>query len=266
MKRPVQKLLLHNDVNTTFFMNDLPAELDSHSQIDNLIDYAASETMANRITFGTTSSPCRIAAEKMGREQLEEDADQKVRWDPDKLSQCPFDKSHQIRACRLPYHLIKCRKPQSSSHSKTSLDSRPGAKCSLLEVSVQAIRQGSWNIQRGNLNHPKLAIELKTCPYNACHLVPKHELKNHVAACEDRVSVDKDDEGSVPRQQQVPVSTWVMPNMTEDWDQEADVNAAPFVWGRNTLLTPKLETRPENNLGPNVRPPNTLPWSEFKHP
>nr|XP_020475146.1 gametocyte-specific factor 1-like isoform X2 [Monopterus albus] len=183
------------------------------------------ETMANRITFGTTSSPCRIAAEKMGREQLEEDADQKVRWDPDKLSQCPFDKSHQIRACRLPYHLIKCRK-----------------------------------------NHPKLAIELKTCPYNACHLVPKHELKNHVAACEDRVSVDKDDEGSVPRQQQVPVSTWVMPNMTEDWDQEADVNAAPFVWGRNTLLTPKLETRPENNLGPNVRPPNTLPWSEFKHP
>lgn len=30
--------------------------------------------------------------------------------DPDKLLQCPFDKNHQIRACRFPYHLIKCRK------------------------------------------------------------------------------------------------------------------------------------------------------------
>lgn len=30
--------------------------------------------------------------------------------DPDKLLQCPFDKNHQIRACRFPYHLIKCKK------------------------------------------------------------------------------------------------------------------------------------------------------------
>lgn len=30
--------------------------------------------------------------------------------DPDKLLQCPFDKNHQIRVCRFPYHLIKCRK------------------------------------------------------------------------------------------------------------------------------------------------------------
>ena len=30
--------------------------------------------------------------------------------DPEKLIQCPYDKNHQIRACRFPYHLIKCRK------------------------------------------------------------------------------------------------------------------------------------------------------------
>ncbi|CAM5117434.1 unnamed protein product, partial [Natator depressus] len=30
--------------------------------------------------------------------------------DPERLIQCPYDNDHQIRACRFPYHLIKCRK------------------------------------------------------------------------------------------------------------------------------------------------------------
>ncbi|XP_015276960.1 PREDICTED: gametocyte-specific factor 1-like [Gekko japonicus] len=29
--------------------------------------------------------------------------------DPERLLQCPYDKNHQIRACRFPYHLVKCR-------------------------------------------------------------------------------------------------------------------------------------------------------------
>uniref|UniRef100_A0A452DS60 Gametocyte specific factor 1 n=1 Tax=Capra hircus TaxID=9925 RepID=A0A452DS60_CAPHI len=29
---------------------------------------------------------------------------------PEKLLRCPDDKNHQIRACRFPYQLIKCRK------------------------------------------------------------------------------------------------------------------------------------------------------------
>ncbi len=29
---------------------------------------------------------------------------------PDKLLLCPYDPHHLIRACRFPYHLIKCRK------------------------------------------------------------------------------------------------------------------------------------------------------------
>ncbi|NXF85270.1 GTSF1 factor, partial [Eubucco bourcierii] len=34
--------------------------------------------------------------------------------DPERLVQCPYDKHHQIRARRFPYHLVKCRK----SHPK----------------------------------------------------------------------------------------------------------------------------------------------------
>ncbi|XP_071655986.1 gametocyte-specific factor 1 [Patagioenas fasciata] len=30
--------------------------------------------------------------------------------DPEQLVQCPYDKSHQIRVARLPYHLVKCEK------------------------------------------------------------------------------------------------------------------------------------------------------------
>uniref|UniRef100_A0A2K5RN38 Gametocyte specific factor 1 n=1 Tax=Cebus imitator TaxID=2715852 RepID=A0A2K5RN38_CEBIM len=38
--------------------------------------------------------------------------------DPEKLLQCPYDKNHQIRACRFPYHLIKCRKNHPDVASK----------------------------------------------------------------------------------------------------------------------------------------------------
>ncbi|XP_051805835.1 gametocyte-specific factor 1 [Acanthochromis polyacanthus] len=145
--------------------------------------------------------------------------DDGVKWDPDKLVQCPYDKNHQIRACRFPYHLLKCRK-----------------------------------------NHPKLAKELKTCPYNARHLVHKHELAHHTETCENRVCVYTEEAGSTNGNWHVPVSTWVNPIATEDWDKEADEFAAPFVWGVNTLLDRIQETRPTNNLGPSFRAPNTLPW------
>ncbi|MGH0189209.1 UNVERIFIED_CONTAM: hypothetical protein FKN15_034297 [Acipenser sinensis] len=72
-------------------------------------------------------------------------------WDPDKLLQCPYDKNHQIRGQRFPYHLIKCSK-----------------------------------------NHPKLAQELKTCPFNARHLLPRNELSHHIANCVDRRVISDD--------------------------------------------------------------------------
>uniref|UniRef100_A0A3B4BH19 CHHC U11-48K-type domain-containing protein n=1 Tax=Periophthalmus magnuspinnatus TaxID=409849 RepID=A0A3B4BH19_9GOBI len=145
----------------------------------------------NTITFGTTTEPLHIAT--AGRDQPAEEFDDKGNIDPDRLLQCPFDKNHQIRACRFPYHLIKCRK-----------------------------------------NHPKLASELKTCPYNARHLVPKHELNHHTETCEDRITVD------------------IM-----------DAEAVHFVWGENTGVNARQEMRPTNNLGPTCRIPNTLPWPSF---
>uniref|UniRef100_A0A3B4T999 CHHC U11-48K-type domain-containing protein n=1 Tax=Seriola dumerili TaxID=41447 RepID=A0A3B4T999_SERDU len=151
--------------------------------------------MTTTFRFGTTSGPCKTTAAE--RAHLAEETAEKGNCDPDKLLQCPFDKNHQIRACRFPYHLIKCRK-----------------------------------------NHPQLANELKTCPFNARHLVPKHELTRHTETCEDRISVDSED--------------------------EADDAPAPFVWGKNPSLNQQLEMRPTNNLGPSFRAPNTLPWSGFK--
>ncbi|XP_047451436.1 gametocyte-specific factor 1 [Mugil cephalus] len=176
--------------------------------------------MASTIRFGTTSGPCSKATTE--RSQRVDESDEKDACDPDKLLQCPFDKNHQIRACRFPYHLIKCRK-----------------------------------------NHPKLASELKTCPFNARHLIPKHELAYHTETCEDRVSVDTEDAGSTNGHcnWHVPVSTWVNPHTTEDWDKEADNDVAPFVWGVNTILNQRAETKPTNNLSPGFRAPNTLPWS-----
>lgn len=37
-------------------------------------------------------------------------------------------------------------------------------------------------------NHSKLASELKTCPFNARHLVPRHELAHHIEHCENKCS------------------------------------------------------------------------------
>ncbi|KAK2851800.1 hypothetical protein Q5P01_008076 [Channa striata] len=175
------------------------------------------------IRFGTTSGPSRIAT--AGRAQLHEDNAEKSNCDPDKLVQCPFDKNHQIRSSRFPYHLLKCKK-----------------------------------------NHPKLARELKTCPFNARHLVHKHELAHHTETCEDRISIGSE-EGETTnenRKWQVPVTSWVNPNTTEDWDNEVDDDAPPFVWGVNTVLNQRLDMRPTSNLRPTFRAPSTLPWSGFK--
>ncbi|XP_029012792.1 gametocyte-specific factor 1 isoform X2 [Betta splendens] len=172
--------------------------------------------MATTIRFGSACGPCGTSTSERATVAEEHD---KGNCDPEKLLQCPYDKNHQIRSCRFPYHIIKCRK-----------------------------------------NHPQLAKELKTCPFNARHLVHKHELARHIEACEDRISLDPQDDESSNRRSKWPVtcSTWVNPHTTENWDNEVDEYAAPFVWGTSTTLTQELDTRPVNDLG--IRAPNTLPW------
>ncbi|XP_060930089.1 gametocyte-specific factor 1 [Limanda limanda] len=143
--------------------------------------------MATTITFGSTTDP-RASRE---RAQLPEEIEEKGNLDPDRIMQCPYDKNHQIRVCRFPYHLMKCMK-----------------------------------------NHPKLAKELKTCPFNACHLMAKNELSRHIDTCENRMSLGPG-EGTIGQaERQLPASTWVNPN-TEDWDDEIDEYAPTFKWGQN---------------------------------
>lgn len=115
-------------------------------------------------------------------------------------------------------------------------------------------------------NHPKLAKELKTCPYNARHLLRKDELGDHLKTCEDRISMEPEEAGRGDEQVgwKVPVNTWVSPEMTEDWDKEVDETQAPFVWGVNLGLKPQMEPKPNNNLGPNFRAPANLPWSNYE--
>uniref|UniRef100_A0A665THM2 Zgc:56699 n=1 Tax=Echeneis naucrates TaxID=173247 RepID=A0A665THM2_ECHNA len=85
-------------------------------------------------------------------------------------------------------------------------------------------------------NHPKLASELKPCPFNARHLVPGHEMTHHIETCQNRIS---------------------------DWDKECDDNAPPFVWGENTSSNQLLYTQATNMLGRSFRVPKDLPWSSM---
>uniref|UniRef100_A0A672IRU8 Zgc:56699 n=1 Tax=Salarias fasciatus TaxID=181472 RepID=A0A672IRU8_SALFA len=162
--------------------------------------------------FGFTASSSRALPQRIPEKEKE---DERGNYDPEQLLQCPYDKNHQIRACRLPYHLLKCKK-----------------------------------------NHPELASKLKACPYNALHLVPKHELTRHTETCESRIPVNPEEAAgeneSCPWH--VPVSTWVNPNTTEDWE-------AGMI---GSVVVPQFERDLTNRLGRSSRPPNTFPWPDLK--
>uniref|UniRef100_A0A672PQ08 CHHC U11-48K-type domain-containing protein n=1 Tax=Sinocyclocheilus grahami TaxID=75366 RepID=A0A672PQ08_SINGR len=62
-------------------------------------------------------------------------------------------------------------------------------------------------------NHPELVGELWTCPFNARHLMRKHELSHHISTCVDRCSVNDTCVASdkTDSKFQIPVSTWTAP-------------------------------------------------------
>ncbi|KAK3568004.1 hypothetical protein QTP86_028604 [Hemibagrus guttatus] len=146
--------------------------------------------------------------------------------DPDKLLLCPFDNNHKIRACRFPYHLIKCRKnnPQLASQLWT---------CPF------------------NARHLMPKNELS------------HHMSTCVDRCSVNTDYAVTDE--TQRKFQVPVSTWSIPVCDEDWDQEeeeAGTPATPFVWGVSTsqLRQDWVEPAMTLSLTPGVRAPRVLPW------
>ncbi|XP_073678808.1 gametocyte-specific factor 1 [Garra rufa] len=177
------------------------------------------------IRFGSSVGPSGVNSENQQLGWDEENAfgeDTEDASDPNRIVQCPYDKNHQIRASRFPFHVLKCRK-----------------------------------------NHPKLASELKTCPFNARHLIPRHELSHHITNCEDKRSLNAED-GNVELLEkfQVPVNTWTNPSPDEDWETETDDNAAMFVWGEsnNQLAQNKPEPSTTISLSDGLRAPRTLPW------
>ncbi|XP_017342922.1 gametocyte-specific factor 1 isoform X2 [Ictalurus punctatus] len=171
--------------------------------------------------FGTSVGPARIVGN--AQEVREEDEDKPVDdADPNVVMQCPYDPNHHIRACRFPFHVLKCAK-----------------------------------------NHPKLAKELKTCPFNAKHMVPRHELARHIEHCEDKPSLTTEDDGNTKMHPKfhVPVKCTSLP-CEEDWEKEADDNAATFVWGvtNHQLIVNNPPPPVTNDLKAGIRAPQTLPW------
>ncbi|XP_068161702.1 gametocyte-specific factor 1-like [Antennarius striatus] len=160
--------------------------------------------MAHTLQYGTTCGPHRATAAAV-RANLEEE-DENGDYDPDKLRQCPFDKSHQIRASRFPYHLIKCR----NNHPKLAreLKTCPFSACHL--------------VPEHELRH-----HIETCK----HRKPdQQDCEGSTGFCKSRA----------------PVRTWVNPNLTEDWEEAADGPVGPFVFGVNTGLKELPESRPKN--------------------
>ncbi|XP_057219493.1 gametocyte-specific factor 1 isoform X2 [Triplophysa rosa] len=77
------------------------------------------ERNMNTITYGTSVGPSGVNGE--GAPHTWEDEPETDDADPNRIVQCPYDKNHQIRASRFPYHILKCRKnhPKLASELKT---------------------------------------------------------------------------------------------------------------------------------------------------
>ncbi|XP_025963682.1 gametocyte-specific factor 1-like isoform X1 [Dromaius novaehollandiae] len=145
-------------------------------------------------------------------------------FDPERLVQCPYNKHHQIRARRFPYHLVKCRK-----------------------------------------SYPRVAKELTTCPFNARHLVPQADLRDHISNCHDKRFIEEDivsESSDFQRRQMNPVSTWQAPPCDEDWDTESrEQLTSPFVLGmaNDGLKSATLEHK--DYLPAGLRAPESSPYS-----
>ncbi|KAJ8390495.1 hypothetical protein AAFF_G00102920 [Aldrovandia affinis] len=187
-------------------------------------------TKESEMTFrlGSSCSPVKCLMESVRR--WEEEAGVEDAVDPDRLLQCPYDKNHQIRACRFPYHLIKCAK----NHPKLA----------------QELKTCPFNASHLMHKH-ELSHHIANC-------VDRRSVNT-----EDLGSAE------VQSKWHVPVNTWEHPKCEEDWDKEIeDSPATPFIWGVSTGLNQE-STRPEprttNNLPPGLRAPTTLPWKNCEY-
>ncbi|XP_053147312.1 gametocyte-specific factor 1-like isoform X2 [Hemicordylus capensis] len=144
--------------------------------------------------------------------------------DPDKLMQCPYDKNHKIRACRFPYHLVKCRK----NHPDI----------------VQQLATCPFNA-RHQVPREEIRQHISSCDDKRC-------IEQDIASQVD----------SHRRESNV-VSSWQSPPCEEDWDRELEEQSnSVFVWGSThcgARSSGSNTTMGLNHLASGLRAPRSLP-------
>lgn len=153
--------------------------------------------------------------------------------DPEKLMQCPYDKNHQIRACRFPYHLVKCRK----NHPDL----------------VQKLVTCPFNA-RHQVPRAEISQHISSCDDKRC------------------IEQDIASQLGNPRRELNVVSSWQSPPCEEDWDKDLGNQSGPtFIWGQShsELNSYRSNTTNglKNHLGSGLRAPrslpHTLPWKNY---
>ncbi|XP_074892959.1 gametocyte-specific factor 1-like [Buteo buteo] len=155
--------------------------------------------------------------------ELEDDFDV---LDPERLIQCPYNKHHRIRACRFPYHLVKCRK----SYPEVAKEL---ATCPF------------------NARHLVPQADLSD-----------HIMKCNDKGFIEQDIVNQS--SGFQREQMNAVSTWQAPPCDEDWETESlEQSDSPFVWGMtNSGINSSSTTFEQKNCLPSrVRAPESLPYA-----
>uniref|UniRef100_A0A8D2LAV4 Gametocyte specific factor 1 n=1 Tax=Varanus komodoensis TaxID=61221 RepID=A0A8D2LAV4_VARKO len=159
--------------------------------------------------------------------------------DPEKLMQCPYDKSHQIRACRFPYHLVKCQK----NH---------------LDI-VQQLVTCPFNA-RHQIPKEEISQHISSCDDKRCI---EQDIASQVDNHRKQVSV---------------LSSWQSPPCEEDWDKGKTLMVGthscfpvfPLLFllslipssGSNTAMSYKSHLA--SGLRAPKSMPNVLPWKNSK--
>ncbi|XP_003126253.1 gametocyte-specific factor 1 [Phacochoerus africanus] len=147
--------------------------------------------------------------------------------DPEKLIQCPYDKNHQIRACRFPYHLIKCRK------------NHPDVANKLATCPFNARHQ----VPRAEISH-----HISSCDDKSC------------------IEQDVVNQTRNLGQETLAESTWQCPPCDEDWDKDLwEQTSTTFVWGTanycgNNSPASNIVMEHKSNLASGMRVPKSLPY------
>ncbi|XP_030910933.1 gametocyte-specific factor 1 [Melopsittacus undulatus] len=155
--------------------------------------------------------------------ELEDDFDA---FDPERLVQCPYNKHHRIRACRFPYHLVKCKK-------------------SYPEVAKQ-LATCPFNA-RHLIPQADLSDHIAKCSY-------KGLIEQDVG---NQPSDFKRDEMNA-------VSTWQAPPCDEDWEAELlEQSDSPFIWGmcNSGINSSSTTSGRESYLPSGVRAPEISPYT-----